>query len=206
MKKEKKLFKYTLYADFYRAYGKNISKKKIVLLILKLTGQGPKFIYYMRLANYLDKVKSKLIRRIVSFHFTRMSYKYGVEISYKTKIGEGLSIPHLQNIVIGENAVIGRNCTILQGTTIGSNLFKARYDLATIGDNVLMGAGCKIIGPVKIGDNVTIGANSVVTKDIPDNVVVAGSPAEIVAEKPAVKIGQDYKSFDEFADSGYKVF
>ncbi|AGK95890.1 serine O-acetyltransferase [Clostridium pasteurianum] len=196
--REKDILRYNIYADFYRAYGAKVSKKQILKLLFRFSNQGPKYIFYMRLANYFKKTNKNLFRMILSIHLNRMSVKHGVEISYKSKIGEGLSIPHFNNIIMGENVVIGKNCTILQGTTIGSNLFKSRYKIATIGDNVLIGAGAKIIGPITIGNNVTIGANSVVTTDIPNDVVIAGSPAKIISYKPAIEIGTDYKKFDEF--------
>jgi serine O-acetyltransferase len=204
--KEKDVLKYNIYADFYRAYGESLSKQQIFLMLFNLSYQGPKYILYMRIANYFYKTKRRFLAKLVAVRLMKMSLKHGVEISYKSKIGEGLSMPHCNNIIIGEATVIGKNCTILQGATIGSNLFKARYKLATVGDNVLIGAGAKIIGPIKIGNNVTIGANSVITKDIPDNVVVAGSPAKVVSQKPAVEINQDYKKYKEFVESGSKIF
>ena len=86
----------------------------------------------------------------------------------------------------------------MQGVTIGSNLFKDRYKLATIGDNVLIGAGSKIIGPIIIGDNVTIGANSVVTKDIPNGAVIGGIPAKVLSYKNSIVINNEYEDMDEF--------
>lgn len=93
---------------------------------------------------------------------------------------------------------IGKNWTILQGVTIGSNLFKDRYKLATIGDNVLIGVGAKIIGPINIGDNVMIGVNSVVTKDIPSGAVVGGNPARILSYKDSIVINGEYDEHDKF--------
>jgi len=190
--------RYTINADLYRAFGRKVSKKQKFLMLFNLINQGPKYISYMRLARYHNIRNNKLFAKFFEFLIMRMSVKYGVEIDYRTEIGEGLSIPHFHNITIAGAATIGKNCTILQGTTIGSNLFKARYEAASIGDNVLLGAGSKIIGPVVIGNNVTVGANSVVVHDIPDNAVVAGSPAKVISYKPAVKINQDYKSYEDF--------
>lgn len=102
----------------------------------------------------------------------------GVEIPYKTKIGSGLKIYHGFNIVINPHAVIGRNCTLRHGVTIGNKL--GNDDCPEVGDNVSIGAGSILIGSIRVGDNVIIGAGSVVTKDIPGCSVVAGNPARLI--------------------------
>lgn len=93
----------------------------------------------------------------------------GAEISLSCNIGGGLLIPHPNGIVIHPNAVIGPNCLIFQQVTIAG--------ACHIGSHVDIGAGAKILGPLVIGDNVRVGANSVVTKDVLANDVVAGVPA-----------------------------
>lgn len=189
----RKELKYYIYSDIYRQYGK-VNKKNLLKVILGLDCSGSKFILFMRYCKYFCSKNNKSITaKLLSFIFNRYKIKYGIQISFTTEIGEGLTIPHCGGIVIGERAKIGRNCTILQGVTIGSNLFKSRFDLASIGDNVLIGAGAKIIGPLKIGDNVTIGANSVVTKDIPSGAVVGGNPAKVLSYKESIVIYGDYK-------------
>lgn len=80
-------------------------------------------------------------------------------------------LPHnLNGIIIATEAIIGKNCTIMQQVTIGKN--GKDEGAPTIGDNVFIGAGAKIIGPINVGNNVKIGANAVVVKDIPDNATV----------------------------------
>lgn len=193
--------KYYIYADLYRAYGK-CNTNLFLKTLLGFKSYGAKYILHMRILTYLTQNNNnlifKLLFKIMYMKFKKMQLKYGIRIEPFTEIGEGVSIPHCGNIVFGVNAKLGKNCTILQGTTIGSNLFKSRTHLATIGDNVLIGAGSKIIGNVKIGNNVTIGANSVVTKDIPDNAVVAGNPAKILSYKKAVEINCDYIPIEQF--------
>jgi len=102
----------------------------------------------------------------------------GIEIPFNTRIDQGLKIFHGFNIVINPNAVIGKNCTLRHGVTIGNKIMD--NDCPEIGDNVSIGAGSILIGRIKIGDNVIIGAGSVVTKDVPANSVVAGNPARLI--------------------------
>lgn len=90
-------------------------------------------------------------------------------------------------VVIHSRAVVGDNCIIGQGVTIGGrNKF---YDVPVIGNNVIMSTGAKLLGPIKIGDNVVIGANAVLVCDAPSNTVWAGVPAKLLKEN--INIG-DY--------------
>lgn len=194
--------KYSIYTDIYRTYGFYDLKKIIKLYILGKLNPGLKYTVIFRISNYFKDNKhntfNKIIYAIINNKLKRMQVKYGIEISNLTKIGNGLHIPHCGGIVIHYNTIIGNNCTILHGTTIGINSFKDRKNVAIIGDNVTIGAGSKIIGKVNIGDNVTIGANSVVTKDIPDGAVVAGNPAKIISFKKPLLINCDYLNEDRY--------
>ena len=193
---EKAKLKKNIYADLYRQYGKNISKLKKIKIFLGYEATGTKYIILMRYCSYLyekNNVIYKILYKVLTLKLNKYKIKYGIDIEPTTSIGYGLTIPHCGGIVVGGGCKIGKNCTILQGVTIGSNLFKDRYKLATIGDNVLIGAGVKIIGPIKIGNNVTIGANSVVTKDIPAGVVIGGNPAKILSYKDSIVINKEYE-------------
>ena len=99
-----------------------------------------------------------------------------IQLPLKTRVGYGLYIAHGGPVIINPTAVIGNNVNLSQFTTIGSNHAKA----AVIGDNVYIGPGVCIVEYVKIGNNVTIGAGSVVTKDIPDNATAAGNYAKVL--------------------------
>lgn len=103
--------------------------------------------------------------------------KYGIQIPRTTKIGYGFYIGHGVGIVINGGTVIGNNVNISQFLSIGTN----NRTPATIGDNVYIGPHVSIIEDVKIGSNSTIGAGSVVIKDVPEDVTVAGVPAKVIA-------------------------
>lgn len=105
----------------------------------------------------------------------------GIQIPRSCKIGPGLRIYHFGCIVINPLTVIGENCTLRQGVTIGNR--QAIDDVPVLGNNVDIGAGAKILGKIRIGNNVSIGANAVVLKDVPDNHIAVGVPARIFPKK-----------------------
>jgi acetyltransferase len=106
-------------------------------------------------------------------------FKYNLLIASSTKIGYGLFIGHPSGIIVNHTAVIGNNVNLSQFTTIGSNENRA----AVIGDNVYIGPSVCLIENVHIGNNATIGAGSIVTKDVLENTVVAGNPAKEITAK-----------------------
>ena len=143
-------------------------------------------IYKMyRIENWLYKIKltffAKIVRAIIRILFS-------CDIPYKAYIGKGTSFPHLGlSVLINPNAIIGENCKILQGVSIGWK--SGHKKVPVIGNNVLIGAHALILGPVTIGDNVIIGAGAVVIEDVPANSVVVGNPARIIK-----KVGKNDKS------------
>ena len=106
----------------------------------------------------------------------RVMKKYGIEIDANADIGSGFTIQHFSGIFIAGGVKMGKNCRVRQGVTIGASGSGKSFGCPTIGDNVMFHPGCKVFGKIKIGNNVTIGANAVVHKDLPDNCVVAASP------------------------------
>lgn len=116
--------------------------------------------------------------------YHNLSLKLGFSIPHNT-IGPGLAIVHYGTIVISAGAHIGKNCRIHACVNIGAN--GGEVTAAEISDNVYIGPGAKIIGSIKIGENSVIGANAVVTKDIPNGVTVGGIPAKIISENDSSK-------------------
>lgn len=135
------------------------------------------FFYIYRYGHYIhDKSKDNVIYKLLDY-LVRLIYRYSINknnhIPLETNIGGGLRLPHLMGIVISGDAVIGRNCTIFHEVTIGINEIKST-EAPIIGDNVFIGAGAKIIGKVQVGSNSRIGANAVITKDVPEGATVVG--------------------------------
>ncbi len=124
-----------------------------------------------RISHFFYKLKLKFLARFI-MNCTR--FRTGIEIHPAASIGKNLFIDHGMGVVIGETSVIGDNCTIYQGATLGGTGKEHSKRHPTLGDNVVVGAGAKVLGNIVIGNNVKIGANSVVLKDVPDDCTVVG--------------------------------
>ena len=151
-------------------------------VVYYMTNASFKFMFWFRLGSYLKGKRHlwKVLFFLVSCIYKHIEYKTGIQFYLGTKIGKGLFFPHFSGIVSRPDCVIGENVTILQGVTIGQK--RGPDDgVAVIGDNVVLSAGCKIIGKVTIGKNSVIGANAVVTKDIPEGSVAVGIPAKVIS-------------------------
>ena len=107
---------------------------------------------------------------------------FGVDINPATRMGRGIMLDHGTGIVIGETAVVGDNCSILQNVTLGGNGKEVGDRHPKIGDNVLLAAGAKVLGNIRVGRCSKVAAGSVVLIDVPDNKTVAGVPARVVGD------------------------
>jgi len=116
----------------------------------------------------------------------RLRYKLGISISPGTQIGSGFYIGHFGAIVVHPRSVIGKNCNISHGVTLGQANRGRNKGYPKLGDNVYIGPGAKIVGAVVIGNNVAIGANCVVTKNIPDDSVVVGIPGRVISQEGSI--------------------
>ena len=159
------------------------AKSKLSII---LTYPGAKAIFFHKIANFFAIAKFNLIARIIS-QFSR--FLTGIEIHPKANIGKNLFIDHGMGVVIGETSEIGENVTIYHMATLGgispsinSNEQRNIKRHPTLKDNVVVGSGAQILGPVTVGKNAKIGANAVVTKDVPENAVMVGIPAKNVGE------------------------
>ena len=141
-------------------------------------------VIYYKVSSFFYKYKAFFIARVVS-QFGR--FMTGVEIHPGAQIGKNVFFDHGMGIVVGETAVIGDNCIIFHGVTLGGVASTKTKRHPTLENNVTIGAGAKILGNIIIGENSKIGANSVVLKDIPKNSVAVGIPGRIVQ-----KVDDDY--------------
>lgn len=132
---------------------------------------GVHALFWYRIARFFYKIKFRFVAKLLCYT-TR--FFTGIEIHPGAKIGKNLFIDHGHGVVIGETSVIGDNCTIYQGATLGGTGKEHNKRHPTLGNNVVIGAGAKVLGNITLGDNVKVGANSVVLRDVPANCTVVG--------------------------------
>lgn len=148
---------------------------------------GFKYMFHWRVNRYLKTKKLlKPLQLLVKLKLILMQYHYGIKIGDKAEIGYGLYIYHFGGIFINNGCILGNNIDIYQDVTIGSTQRRIEGGgkcCPCINNNVVIGAGAKILGPITIESDVAIGANSVVTKDVPCHVAVGGIPAVIISNK-----------------------
>ena len=147
-------------------------------------------IFY-RLTHFLWRYKLRWIARFIS---TLARWITGIEIHPGAVIGRRFFIDHGMGVVIGETAIIGDDCMLYHGVTLGGTTWDKVKRHPTLKNGVVIGAGAKILGPITLGNNVRVGSNSVVVRSIDDNETGVGIPGRIVKKK-----AEDHDSFDSYA-------
>ena len=134
-------------------------------------------VLFHRFSHMLYKCGLRFIPRLIS-QLVRFFTK--IEIHPGATIGKGLLIDHGCGVVIGETTIIGDNCTIYQGVTLGGTGKDTGKRHPTLGNNVMVGAGAKILGPFTVGDNSKIAANAVLLREVEPDSTCVGVPARVV--------------------------
>ena len=152
---------------------------------------GVQAVIFYRLTHLLWRYKLRWLARFIS---TLARWITGIEIHPAAVIGRRFFIDHGMGVVIGETAIIGDDCMLYHGVTLGGTTWDKVKRHPTLKDGVVIGAGAKILGPITLGNNVRVGSNSVVVRSIDDNETVVGIPGRIVKKK-----AEDGESFDSYA-------
>ena len=133
-----------------------------------------------RLSHWVWRKRFFWIARFIS-HIGR--WLTGIEIHPGATIGRRVFIDHGMGVVIGETAVIGDDCTLYHGVTLGGTSWNKGKRHPTLEQGVVIGAGAKVLGPITIGKGAKIGSNAVVVKDVPENATAVGIPARILEQE-----------------------
>ena len=162
--------------ELLTAYKENDPAARSKLSILLLY-PGVHAIIWHRIAHWFYLKKCYFVSRLLSQWARRAT---GIEIHPGAQIGKRLVIDHGMGIVIGETTIIGDDCLLYQGVTLGGSGKEKGKRHPTLGNNVLVGAGAKVLGSFKVGDNARIAANAVVLNEIPEHATAVGVPAKVV--------------------------
>jgi serine O-acetyltransferase len=170
----------TIACDLYRHAGRTD-----FLTLLKYLVHNPafRFTYFFRKAS--EQRAHSPLRFLYKILHRRYLYKFGFQIPLKARIGKGLYIAHFGNVVVHENAILGDNCNLTHGITIGQADRGKRKGCPNIGNQVWIGTGAVVVGKITIGDNVLIAPNSYVNFDVPSNSIVLGNPGKVIQKEHA---------------------
>lgn len=158
-------------SDFKRHNFTSISLGNLLSIFVIHPIPGLKYMIIFRLTqNY--RRKNRLLFYFFFLWLRRLKVKYGLDISYRTKMGKGIYIGHFGGIVIHGDVEIGEYCNLSQGITLGTSNYGKKTGAPIIGHHVFLGPGACVFGKIMIGNHVTIGANAVVTEDVPNNSTV----------------------------------
>ena len=156
-------------------------------LVILLTYPGVKALFLHRISNFFWKAKFYLFARVIS---QSSRFLTGIEIHPAASIGKNFFIDHGMGVVIGETSVIEDNVTLYHSVTLGGISPSIKSDEQrgikrhpTLKNNVIVGSGAQVLGPIVIGENAKVGANAVVTHDVPKDAVMVGIPAKNINTK-----------------------
>ncbi len=112
----------------------------------------------------------------------------GADLAWQASVGPGVALYHPTGVVLGPDVVLGRNCAVQQGVTLGAvrergRMPDGRLDSPVVGDDVTLGAGSRILGPITVGDGSVVGANAVVLVDVPPGHLAVGVPASVTPRR-----------------------
>ena len=174
-------FKYYVKSDCYREYGD--SSLKMFLTRFRYNPVA-RLSFFYRLNEFVasNPHLRRFFGRLVVFFFCRAMTQAGTYIDFGAQIGPGLLFVHHGGIWISGLAVLGSNCTICHGVTIGKIADGPGKGAPTLGDNVYLGPGAVVSGKIQIGNHAMIGANSLVMSDVPDYGVVIGVPGKLFSK------------------------
>lgn len=142
-----------------------------------------KWLYLFRKCQNSAGVK----RTVWHYLFLKCSEKHGIEFDYPVTVGAGLYIGHAYGITVNDKVVIGQNCNIHKGVTIGRENRGIREGVPTIGNRVWIGINATVVGKITIGDDVLIAPNTYLNCDVPSHSVVIGNPARIISREKATE-------------------
>jgi serine O-acetyltransferase len=168
---------------YYDLYRYNNRRGLFQLLLYSVRSAGFRYTLYLRL---YEKSRIKVLYRLLLW---RCGVRHGIQIGCNNaKIGKGFYLGHHGfGVIINNAAIIGENCNIAQGVTIGQISIGHKKGCPTIGNKVWIGANAVVVGKITIGDNVLIAPLSYVNFDIPDNSLVIGNPAKIISKQNATE-------------------
>jgi len=161
--------------DIQTVFDRDPAARSIIEVLTAYPGIHAVTIHH--LSHWLWNHNLKWLARMTS-HIGR--WLTGIEIHPGAVIGRRFFIDHGMGVVIGETAIIGDECTLYHGVTLGGTSWQKGKRHPTLGNNVVVGAGAKVLGPIDIGDNARIGSNAVVLRSIPESSTVVGIPGHIV--------------------------
>lgn len=153
-------------------------------LLRGLVIPGFLYIYIFRKISYRKKGIAVTFYKII---LKSLSFVFGFQIPPQTKIGYGFYLGHHGHVIVNPDAVIGNNCALSPGVTIGLNVRGLRKGCPVLGNKVYVGTNAVLIGNITIGDDVLIAPNSFVNSDIPSHSVVVGNPAKIISRENATE-------------------